>query len=322
MIKLELPGLKLVLLVTGLVLPFLTVAQNFHRDTSYTFHSAYQKYVERYPDITKADSMPSGLVDKKLNLWYKNTGQRNLSLDVFYPKNKNSEVLPAVIMIHGGGWISGDKSLLHPLAAHVADQQYVVITPEYRLSPEAKYPAAIYDVNSAIKWVKDQANRFDINPGKVSILGSSAGGQLAALAAATAGNPNFEDPADTSETSTTVQALVDVDGVLAFIHPVSEEGKSAGLWLGGDKKKARKTWMEASPLTHAGPCMPPTLFIGSSNPRFLAGRIDMAEILQTHNIYTRTHLFEEAPHSFWLFHPWFEPTLEQVSEFLDKVLKD
>ncbi|SMO78152.1 alpha/beta hydrolase [Gracilimonas mengyeensis] len=297
-------------------------AQDFPRDTSYTLQSAYQKYVKDYPEITKADSISLKVVARELDVAYKNTGQRDLSLDIFFPKDKAKELLPAVIMIHGGGWISGDKSLLHPLAAHVAAHGYVAITPEYRLSPEAQYPASVYDIKTAIKWGRDHAGDFFINPEKIALLGTSAGGQLAALVATTPNQPKFKDPADTSDASTDVQALVDIDGVLAFIHPVSEEGEVAGKWLGGNAVQARDTWLEASALTHAGAETPPALFIGSAYPRFLAGRREMTDILNRHNIYTRTYIFEEAPHSFWLFHPWFEPTLKEVTEFLDRVLKD
>ncbi|HBQ60343.1 MAG TPA: esterase, partial [Balneolaceae bacterium] len=101
-----------------------------------------------------------------------------------------------------------------------------------------------------VKWLKDHAVDLQVDTHKVAIMGTSAGGQLAPLVGATAEDPDFEDPADGSQASTKVQAIVDIDGVLAFIHPDSQEGAVAGKWLGGDQNEARKKWIEASPITH------------------------------------------------------------------------
>ncbi len=191
---------------------------------------------------------------------------------------------------------------------------------EYRLSPEAEYPAAVYDVKSAIKWVKDHSGALGVDTQRVAILGTSAGGQIASLVGTTQEMPKFEDPADTSKTTTRLAAIIDVDGVLAFIHPDSEEGTVAGKWLGGNQSEARETWIEASALTHVDSETPPTLFIGSSFPRFLAGNEEFMEQLSSAGIYTEKQVFEEAPHSFWLFHPWFEPTIKHIDRFLRVVL--
>lgn len=311
-------------LIVGLLLSRFTglYAQDFPRDTSYTFDSAFEKYIEDYPEITSVTPALPGVVSEFRDIVYKNTGTRDLYVDVYRPAEvSQNESLPAVLMVHGGGWISGDRSLLYFMATYLATNNFVTVSVEYRLSPEAQYPAAVYDIKTAIKWMKDHAEDWGIDKDRVAILGTSAGGQLAALAGATADNLKFEDPSDSSKTSTKIQAIVDVDGVLAFIHPVSEEGTVASKWLGGDKQEARDTWIEASALTHIDETTPPILFIGSSFPRFLAGRGDVINILDEHGTYNQTHLFEDAPHSFWLFHPWFKPTMEHTIEFLNEVLK-
>lgn len=311
-------------LIAGSLLLFLTsqsFAQEFPRDTSYTISSSYKKYVKRHPQITIADPDFGNQISVQYDIPYKNTGSRDLSLDIFQPASGSSELIPAVIMIHGGGWISGDKSLLYPIAEVLANRGYAAISVEYRLSQEAKYPAAVYDIKTAIKWVKDHRFELGIDTHRVAILGTSAGGQLAALAGTTQENPQFEDPADTSTATTNLHAIIDVDGVLAFIHPDSEEGTVAGKWLGGDQTEAREKWIEASALTHADSKTPPTLFIGSAHSRFLAGHEEFMEKLTSASIYTEMKVFEEAPHSFWLFHPWFEPTVDHITDFLGKTLK-
>ncbi|MDR9415408.1 MAG: alpha/beta hydrolase [Gracilimonas sp.] len=294
---------------------------NFPRDTSYTIHSAYQKYVKDYPQIKIANPDIDGQINIQRNLVYKSTDNRVLRLDVFTSQLREENTRPTVLLIHGGGWISGNKSLLHPLAKEIADHGFAAIAIEYRLSLEAQYPAAVQDIKTAIKWIKDHAHDFNIDSERIAILGTSAGGQLAALVGTTAKDHHFEDPSDTSNATTEVQAIVDIDGILAFIHPDSKEGVVAGKWLGGDQKEVRGKWIEASALTHVDELTPPMLFIGSSYPRFLAGREEAIEVLDHHGIQHKTYTFDDAPHSFWLFHPWFEPTVEQVIHFLDMQLK-
>lgn len=308
-------------LLIGTGAQFVTVqAQDFPRDTSYTTQSAFQKYVKDYPNISIVETDTSGLRVYR-EVVYKHTGKRNLHMDIFKPKRKRGQSYPLVLMVHGGGWISGDKSLLHPLAAEIARAGYVTASIEYRLSPEARYPAALYDIKTGIRWLKDHARQYDADSSKVVVLGTSAGGQLAALAGTTAGKPGFSDPADTSSASVDTEAIIDIDGVLAFIHPVSEEGRVASLWLGGDQQLARDTWIEASALTHTDEHTPPVLFIGGENPRFLAGKKEMQEILFEHLIPAESHRIDGAPHSFWLFDPWFQSTVVYTVNFLKQVLK-
>jgi pectinesterase len=119
--------------------------------------------------------------------------------------------------------------------------------------------------------------------------------------------------------------VVDIDGTLSFVHPDGGEGDdskkiSAGTyWFGYAKKENLKLWEAASPLSYVSAATPPTLFINSSVARMHAGREDYISILNTHHIYTEVHSFEEAPHSFCLFDPWFEPTVKYIDAFLKKV---
>ncbi len=294
---------------------------DYPRDTSYTLHSAFQKYVKRHPFIKIVKAEIPEDVAKKEDLVYRQLGNRDLKLDVYYPAQKK-EKYPAVLLVHGGGWRTGDPSLLEPMAQRLAAEGYVTILPEYRLSLEAPYPAALHDLKAAVRWLRTQSQEFPIDTAKVAVLGASAGGQLAALLGTTSGLPKFEGEGGNNQYSSAVQAIVDIDGVLAFHHPESEEGSMAAQWLGGTYEEVPENWEEASALRHAGSQTPPMLFIGSAFPRFLAGKNDMLKILNQYDIYTESYTLPEAPHSFWLFHPWFEPTLDYTLGFLDRVLKE
>jgi len=314
--------LRLVFIKISLVFVVNVVSgQNAHKtDTSYTVDSAYKKYKKNYPEIKIVKPQKFENVIEAREIVYKEIGERILHLNAYY-NSKTTKLSPAVILIHGGGWKSGNKSLMEPLAQHIASQGYACFTVEYRLSLEAVYPAGIYDVKRAIQFVKANAKSYRVDTTRVAVLGCSAGGQMAALIGTTNNNNSFEDSSNTLEQSSTVNAIIDLDGVLAFKHPESSEGESASLWLGGNSEEKLETWMEASALTHTDENTPPILFIGSKYPRFQAGRSDMVKILEQHQIYYQVEDFSEAPHSFWLFHPWFNDTLNYIIEFLNKTFK-
>jgi pectinesterase len=296
-------------------------AQSIPRDTSFTLQSAYAKAVKDYPFIKMVKpSSPAG-VNMESDVVYSAIGNRKMMLDVIAPAGEAKNKRPAVLMLFGGGWKSGDKSHSVPLAEQLALKGYVTILPEYRLSLEAKYPAALHDVKAAVRWIRANAGKYHIDTNRIAALGVSAGGQLVALAGATNGDEQFDGDGGYQNHSSTINAVIDIDGILAFKHPESEEGKSAAEWLGGTYEQVPTVWQEASALTHAGKSMPPILFINSSNPRFHAGRDDLIKRLDSLGIYSEVYTFPNTPHPFWFFDPWFQPTVDYVVSFLQRVFK-
>jgi pectinesterase len=297
------------------------------RDTSFTIHSAYTNVKKKHPDATIARPTVQTTIQTKQNLTYCTIGSRELKLDVFRPMAKRKKGYPAVLFIHGGGWRSGDRSHHVPLAQQLAAKGYVTVTAEYRLSAEALYPAAVTDLKAAIRWMRANASTYQIDTSKIAVWGFSAGGQLAALLGTTNGDPQLEGNTCNTSHSSRVQAIIDVDGTLAFIHPESGEGDdSKGLsaatrWFGAPKSENPELWHQAGALNHVTAQMPPILFLNSSVDRMHAGRDDMTKKLDAFGIYHEQHAFPEAPHTFPLFNPWFEPTLNYTTAFLDKVFQ-
>lgn len=297
-------------------------------DTSYTNYSAYQHSIKTHPNISAVPELKSKKVKESRNLVYCQCGERSLALDAFFPKKGNKKGRPAIMIIHGGGWRSGNRTQHHPLAQHLAAKGYVCFTPEYRLSTEALYPAAVHDLKAAISWMKKNAGEYNIDTTKITVLGFSAGGELAAFLGVTGNQPPFEDAACNMGYGTTVDAIVDLDGTLSFVHPESGEGddsrstSAATYWFGYGKKDNTPLWIEASPLTHVSKSTPPTLFINSSIDRMHAGRDDFRKVLSENGIYSEVQTFADAPHSFPQFNPWFEPTVTYIDTFLKKVFND
>jgi acetyl esterase/lipase len=287
-------------------------------DTSYTLRSTFAKEIKKYPFIKVVNKPDNKEVIQSKDLVYRNVNGRVLHLDAYFKNEKKKQ--PIVVLIHGGGWKSGNKSHMHYLAQELASKGYACFSIEYRLSDEAKYPAGVIDVKSAIKFIKANAAKFNADPNRVAVLGCSSGGQMAALIGTTNNSPVFEEKDNTKQNSN-VQAIIDMDGTLAFHHPESEEGKAAALWLSGTYQENPRTWIEAAPLTHTDKHTPPILFINSDKPRFHAGRDDMIAILNKYKIYSEVKTLPNSPHSFWFFYPWFDEIVNYSAQFLDNVFK-
>ena len=296
-------------------------------DTSFTLNHEYNKLVKNYPKIKPVNEFHLASVAEKRNIIYCSLGERKLLLDVFYPAARSKQNRAAIMIIFGGGWRSGNRTQHYPLAQRLADLGYVCFTPEYRLSTEALFPSAVYDLKSALRWIHANAKTYNVDTNKIAVMGFSAGGELAAFLGTTVGNSKFEGAECNLKSSSTVKAIVDLDGTLSFVHPESGEGddtkrtSAATYWFGYSKKENLALWQEASPLTYASKNTPPTIFINSSVERMHAGRTDYLKILNKNNIYSEVKSFPDAPHSFPLFDPWFEPTVKYTDDFLKKVFK-
>jgi acetyl esterase/lipase len=152
---------------------------------------------DRYPE--RRTNFPGGVVGFTDLTYQSLAGFRPLTLDLYRP-GSTSPARPLVIYVHGGGWQSGHTrhsgafENWPAVLASIAERGYVVASLEYRLSSEARFPAAIQDVKAAIRWLRVHASDYGIDPRRAVIWGGSAGGQLAALAGTTCGVAALEPP--------------------------------------------------------------------------------------------------------------------------------
>lgn len=298
------------------------------RDTTYNVAAVYRQIRTDFPMAIPAnDSVPKG-VKAERNIVYTtlpNTpyGQRDLHLDIFRPTKAGKH--PAIIMIHGGGWRSGTKEMQVPMAEMLAAKGFVAIPVEYQLSLEAKYPAAIFNIKSAIRWVRANAEKYGIDTAKIATSGCSAGGHLASLVGLTNGLPAFEGEQGNDDWSSVVQAAIDIDGVIDFMAPASlnlkRQANSPDVeWLGGSFEARPATWRDASPIFWASEEKAiPMLFLNGGFPRFHAGQDELVGMLKEWTIYHEVHRFNLKMHPFWLFHPWVDQTVDYIADFLNKV---
>jgi len=321
---------KLIPLFLSIILASQTIAQNTSgitgkADTSYSSSAALKSTLKSYPNIRLAEEKSSPEVIEKRGLTYCSFGDRELRIDAFIPASAPQQKTPAILIVHGGGWRSGNRAMHIPLAQRLAAAGYACFTVEYRLSTEALYPAAIYDLKAALRWIRQNAEKFNIDTKKIAALGFSAGGELATFAGVTNELKKFNEKGCSDKFSSKVQAIIDIDGTLSFVHPESGEGKdgkkpsAATYWFGYSKAENPELWKEASPLTYVGKHSPPILFLNSSVDRMHAGRDDFRKELARYKIYSEVHTFPDSPHGFCLFEPWFEPTVNYISNFMQKV---
>jgi acetyl esterase/lipase len=137
-----------------------------------------------------------------------------LKLDVVAPDTDGTN-RPAILQIHGGSWVMGDKREQGwPLLSHLAANGWVCFNLNYRLSPGATFPDHLIDLKAGLAWIREHAAEYDIDPDFIAVTGGSAGGHLAALMALTANDPEYQPGFENADTS--LQAAVPIYGVYDF----------------------------------------------------------------------------------------------------------
>ena len=279
------------------------------KDTTYSNASDYNQNIQHFPFIQLVPDSSYTSVAESRDLTYAIVENHKLHIDAFTPRQMKYPTA-AVLIIHGGGWRSGDKTQHIPLAQHLASEGIASFTVEYRLSTAAFFPAAIYDLKAAIRWLRANALRYNIDTNQINVLGFSAGGELAAFLGVTNGIETFEGAEGNSAYSSDVNAVIDIDGTLSFVHPDAWETQNVNTigpsawWIGYPRNKRIDIWTAASPLTYAGKNTTPFLFLNSSIDRMHAGQEDFKKIMRRKNVPVRAIAFPNTPHSFCLYRPW------------------
>ncbi|MGD1086399.1 MAG: alpha/beta hydrolase [Verrucomicrobiota bacterium] len=227
--------------------------------------------------------LPAGVTAAR-DLEYGRAGGKALHLDLYWPE-KSEKPLPLIIWIHGGAWRAGSKNdSVPPLP--LTGEGYAVASVEYRLSQEAVFPAQIYDCKAAVRWLRANASKYNLDPAKFAAWGASAGGHLAALLGTSGGMPALEGAVNDLKESSRVQAVVDWYGPSDLLQigvpasdikhndPDSPESQLVGGALLEHKDKAA----QASPVTYVSKDAPPFLIMHGDQDRSVP--FNQSELLQ------------------------------------------
>lgn len=232
------------------------------------------------------------------NRRYKQVGDTALLLDLYLPRS--AKPTPLVVWIHGGGWRAGSKN--HCPITWMTDHGYAVASIGYRLSDQAIFPAQIHDCKSAVRALRAKADKYNINPDKIAVAGSSAGGHLSALIGTSGGVSDLADPNDKFNTSDAVQAVIDIYGPANMIT-ITQNSRGAGgpveQLFGGPVRDNKQAALQASPVTHIDAKDPPTFIIHGEDDRLVPVRqsIDFAAALKKANVPVTLEVVKGMAHS-------------------------
>ncbi len=233
---------------------------------------------------------------------YSNSDGQHLQLNLARPKRAEGK-LPVVLCIHGGGFRAGTRDGYNALCLKFAQHGFVAATVTYRLAPKYQFPAAIYDVKSAVRWLRANAAKYHIDPARIGVTGSSAGGHLAQFLGVTAGVKQFEGDGGNAKQSSSVACVVNQYGPSDFTKSYGKSVDAAEvlpLWLGGNLETALHNHIISSPLNWVTPNAAPTLIEHGTDDKYVAYEqgIWMRDRLQACGVEVELMTFEGAGHGF------------------------
>jgi acetyl esterase/lipase len=278
------------------------------------------------------DALPASVVLER-DLPYRNGDNRQWRLDLARPAEPAKGLRPAIVVIHGGGWLEGDKSSFSTPARRppgniidLARRGYVAITINYRLSAEAAFPAAIDDCRTAVRWLRAHARHYGVDRNRIGAWGNSAGGHLALLLALDEAAAVADRGAPHAEFSSRVQCAVSDSGPLDLEHQ-SKHGDIRTVverFLGGPAEGDRlPLYRKASPIHHATKEAPPLLLIHGTADSQVSVETADAFVVSLSRAgardvgYLRLSAAGHCPHSLVRV-PWVD---QAVNEFYDRVLR-
>ena len=246
-------------------------------------------------------------------------GNFSIPLEIYVPKAEGT--YPAILLIHGGGWKQRQVEADRPLAERLAKRGYVVAQVAYRLSTDAKYPAAVYDCKAALRFMRAHAKEYKIDPTRIGCAGGSAGGHLSGLVGMTGELKELEGEGGNADQSTAIKACVVMAATMDLIAANAEKNSESAIEFFGPITEKREVYVEASPITHVSKASPPTLFIEGEKDTLKIGRKEMQEKLRSAGVPTEIITLKEAPHPYWMSQPWLDDTAKAIGDWFDKYLR-
>jgi acetyl esterase/lipase len=246
-------------------------------------------------------------------------GEFSIPLEIYVPKSEGP--FPAILLIHGGGWKQRQIEADRPLAERLALRGYVVAQVAYRLSTEAKYPAALHDCKAALRFMRARSKEYKIDPTRIGCAGGSAGGHLSGLMGMTGGMKELEGDGGNADQSTKIEACVVMAGGMDLVAANKDKNGEGTIQFIGPISEKRDLYVQASPITHVSKTSPPTLFIEGEKDTLKIGRAEMQEKLRAAGVATELLTLEDAPHPYWMSQPWLDETATALGEWFDKYLK-
>jgi acetyl esterase/lipase len=253
---------------------------------------------------------------------YANVGGTALKLDLYLPAKRSA---PLIVWVHGGAWRAGSKE--SPPYLDLVDQGYAFASVDYRLSTQAPFPAQIHDIKAAIRFLRAKASDYGYDASRIGIMGSSAGGHLAALVGVTNGNKELEGTVGNClKESSDVQCIISLFGasnLQSILSQSTEYGlkvrvPALQLLLGDHPDKVPDLAKLASPVDNNHP--PLLLIHGAADPQMPPQQSEeLAKAYEALKLPVRLNLIVGAKHGGREFNDAQRRKI--MSEFLDSYLR-
>ncbi len=260
------------------------------------------------PKPTKGPSTDK--VDSLKDLDYAGTGNPRQSLDLYLPKGYkgSTKKLPLLVFIHGGGWAKGHKSSgTRRLMSWVESGDYAAASIGYRLTDEAQWPVQIHDCKAAIRWLRANSSQYSIDPDRIAVWGTSAGGHLVAMLGATGDAPELEGAVGShTDTSSSVTCVVNFFGPSELLtmndHPSKIDHNAPdspeSKLVGGPLQQRVEIAQQASPITWVSAADAPSLIVHGTADQLVPypQSIDLEKALEAASVPTILLTVQDGGH--------------------------
>jgi acetyl esterase/lipase len=280
------------------------------------------------------ETKPAPGVTEIHNIQYVPGGDPSQTLDLYLPSQTSDQPLPLVVWIHGGGWQGGDKGWCNSMP--LVGQGYAAASVEYRFSQKAVFPAQIQDCQAAIRWLRANSKKYNIDPKKIGVWGESAGGHLVALLGTSGGKNAFPKIGGNDKASDRVEAVCDQYGPSDFNTVMAQAAAGTvhnyydfnngdpysqliGIPLGSDKTKTDAV----SPVHYVSKDNPPFLILQGTADELVPYEqsAELEGALQKSGAYVMLQTFPGAGHGGEIFNN--NPAVFQlIKSFFDMSLRD
>ena len=263
-------------------------------------------------------SLPDN-IEEILDIEYGTGGERKLQLDLYLPKGRK-KTTPAIIFIHGGAWKGGKRGDMKFYCVKFAEKGYVTATVTYRLMGEACFPAAVHDVKCAVRWLRANAAKYQVDSERIVVSGNSAGGHLSMMIGYS-DDPSLEGSGGNNNVSSRVCAVVNFYGPTDLTTDFANEQELVREFVGGKTfDEAPEAYKLASPLFHLTRDDPPTLiFHGTIDSTVPVIQADiLAEKLKELGIDYIYERYDGWPHTMDLAEAVNKRCVYQMEQFFKK----
>jgi len=293
---------------------------------------AFGQKKETEPDRAYLESLrtevhPTTMPDVSENVYFQanviigRTGEHNITADVFTPKKIPDKARPAIVFLHGGAWKFGLPSQFHYQANYFAEKYgSFAISVDYRLSGTAPFPAALQDAKCAVRWIRANAEKLNINPEQIAICGGSAGGHLASMVATTAGVKEYEGDGGWQNFPSHVNLAVIFNGAFDMWDLVEKKGQIDAIkqFIGAGPEQAPEKYDELSSIKRVHSKVPPTLLLHGTADKSVSHEQSVAFFsrLKQAGCDAELELYKDKPHGWFNNEPDRTITIKRMEDFI------